>query len=508
MSTAKSDISTHRFLINVSSNLAMFGLNVVAGLWFTPYLVAHLGVAAYGIVILALSVARYMAVFDTALNNAVGRFLTLDVRRGAAEAANRTFNTAFWTAVCLIILLLPLLLLAVPAALRFFDIPAGMETAAYWLFVCVLLSTLLVLLRGVFSATAFARNRLDLQNGIQASNTVVRIGVVVALFGWLATATLWQVGVGILAGGAASLLLAIVVWRRLTPELRIGRGQFDQTHLQQMVGMSWWIVVNQVGALLFLNIDLLVVNRYLGAEVQGRYGTVLQWSVLLRTLASTVATALTPIILAQYAARNMDKVALTSGQAVKLMGLGMALPVGLVAGLAAPLLDVWLGPAFVDLAPLLVLLTAPLAINLAVLPLFSTQTAMNRVRWPGIVSLVTGVLNLGLALWWVNWGRGGMGVAAAGALVLTLKNALFMPLYNAHIQRLPWRTFVLRLLPGAVGLGVVGGASVAAARLVALDSWWALGTAVCLLSGGYLLLVYRIGLTAQERALLRAVIRR
>ena len=82
---------------------------------------------------------------------------------------------------------------------------------------------------------------------------------------------------------------AVWVWRKLTPELSVKLSSFDCSRLHNLLGMSGWILVNQVGTLFFLNIDLIVVNRLFGAESGGRYASVLQWVILLRSLSGILA---------------------------------------------------------------------------------------------------------------------------------------------------------------------------------------------------------------------------
>ena len=101
-----------------------------------------------------------------------------------------------------------------------------------------------------------------------------------------------------------------------------------------------------------------------------------------------------------------------------------------------------------------------LAINVGVMPLFHIQEAMNKVKIPALVTLFMGIINLVLAISFVkylNWGI--YGVAVAGAIVLTAKNALFTPVYAAKILRLPWHIFVRPFLSSLgllIGLMLLG----------------------------------------------------
>src|SRR5204863_305481 len=105
-------------------------------------------------------------------------------------------------------------------------------------------------------------------------------------------------------------------------------------------------------------------------------------------------------------------------------------------------LRLWLGPAFGSLAPLLCLMAMHLCINLSVYPLYAVPLAANRVKIPGLVTLLIGVGNLLLALLLAGvCGWGLYGLAAAGALMLTVRHLLFTPLYAARILNRPPGTF-------------------------------------------------------------------
>lgn len=191
-------------------------------------------------------------------------------------------------------------------------------------------------------------------------------------------------------------------------------------------------------------------------------------------------------------------------RAVKCVGLLLALPVGLVCGFATPLLQTWLGPKYIDLSFLMTVLTFHLAVNLAVQPLFNIQQAANRVRLPGVVTLVMGAANLGLALLLAGpMGWGLYGVAAAGALVLTARNLLFTPMYAAFILGLKPTTFLRDFVP----ITCVALLDIAICKFMAqacdLASWprlIAAGGGVALV---YAALAYYVLLSPAEREMLR-----
>jgi hypothetical protein len=189
--------------------------------------------------------------------------------------------------------------------------------------------------------------------------------------------------------------------------------------------------------------------------------------------------------------------------------LAIALPIGILCGLAKPLLALWLGPDYSDLSWLVVALVGHLCVNLAVVPLFPIQEATNKVRVPGILTLVMGVANTGLAVALAKWsGWGYISIAIAGAIMLTAKNTLFTPLYAARIIELPWYTFIPSLLTGILGFVTVGAVSFLGAASSPSMSWGQLALIVASISGGYLIAAYFLGLNSGDRKLLETEIRR
>ena len=76
------------FVPNVVSNVGFLFLRVLVGLWYTPYLIDHLGIGVFGIISLAESVIAYLETFTFSFSSAVTRFLTVDLNRADVRAAN------------------------------------------------------------------------------------------------------------------------------------------------------------------------------------------------------------------------------------------------------------------------------------------------------------------------------------------------------------------------------------------------------------------------------------
>lgn len=486
---------------NLAANIAYFLVNIVIGILLVPYFINTLGVAAYGLIPLATSITGYVAIVVQSLNTAVTRYLTVDLQREDYTAANRTFNTALFGLSAVILLMVPVVIAVAYFVPAIFSIPAGQENGSMLLFLGVSAAFLIRSWSGNFTVQLFAYNRLDLQNLVNLANLLVQTGLIVLLF-TLFGPDLAFIGGAYLAGAVVASVVSIVLARQVCPHLIVSLRSFDRRRVRDLCQMGWWVVVNDIGSLLFLQIDLIVVNLFFGATSAGEYAIALQWVVLLRSISGVLAGVLTPMVLTYYAREQTETLIRVTKSAVKLMGIAMALPIGLVCGFGPQLLTVWVGNEYAFLAPLMILLTVHLAVNLAVLPLFSINVAYNQVRVPGIVTLFMGIGNFTLAIalaLFTGWGY--YGIAAAGAIVLTLKNALFTPWYATRVLGIGAHTFTRSMFPGVAATILIGALATALGTLISLAALIPLIITGGALALGYLVLVWKFGLSTFERGL-------
>jgi membrane protein EpsK len=497
-----------RFAINLVSNVGQLGLSIFIGAWYVPFLIRKLGPAAYGLIPLASTITSYMALITVGLNIAVGRSVTIALEQGDNTQANRIFNTSFWGSLALCAgLLLPagLGLVFLDSIIR---VPLGFEMEARRLFAAVVAAFLLNELRTPFAVSTYCRNRFDLYNIVATAEVLTRVGLVLVLFYAIAPRAEY-VGDAILGGTVISAVGTVWLWRRLTPTLRIARRDFCLGALKSLTATGGWTIVNQLGSAIFMGIELLLANRLFGAELAGKYAAVLALPALIRTVAGTIGTVFSPTATYYYARGEIYGLIVYTRRAIKCVGLMLALPIGLICGLSRPLLSLWLGPAFGDLSPLLVLMTSHLCVNMAVNPLLGLQITTDRMKVPGVFTLFIGLVNVGLALLLagpMQWGL--YGIATAGAITMILKYALFTPLYVAHVLGGPRAIFLRELSPILLVTAVMTLLGSAVASVWGIAGWSdliAVGLGISLL---YCTGVYSLVLTQEERRMLRKVLRK
>ncbi len=500
------DDSTRNFSLfqtakNILANTTIFLTETLISLWYTPFLLHQLGSELFGYIPLATSVTNYFSIITHSLNISSARHITIELEKGDTCRANQIFNTNLIATLLLISATIPVSVALVVLAPTLFAVPSGWERDVQLLFVGVITAFLLGTYRINFSLATFARNRFDLRNIVTLGARIVQILIILGLFN-LDHPNLVYVGVGATCAALFNLIGDYYLWRVLLPVLKVRWRDFRKRNLKLLFGTGAWTFIGQAGFILFLNVDMLVANRFLGLNMAGMYGALLVIPKNLRIMSMAIGGVWGPSILSKYSKSDIQGMEKIMHASIKLTGLALALVVGLICGLADPFLSVWLGLDFQIMTWVLVTMILPLSTNLIVGPFFNIYVSHNKLKAPALVALGLGLLNLLLAVSLAPR-YGAMGIVAAGALTLTLNYSIFAPVYTAKLMDLPWWHYLQHL--GAIMLATLGIAVVSYLlnKAIPLTSYLHLIVAGGLISLGYLVLVYFLGLTGAEKNLLK-----
>ena len=494
-------------MLNISSNVLAIIISSAVALLLTPYLIKHLGLAAYGVVPLILSITPYFDLITFSITSTVGRFVALHYNAGDFAKANNYFSSAVLSLVGLCVVLLAAVVALAAALPRIFNIPRGLESDATWMFVFMMCSSIATAIAGPFQAGTFLTHRFDLDNIRKVISKLLQVAVLIGCFSYVSI-SIRYVGLSYLAMSAFMLIAAFFLRRKLTPELKVDPRHYSLRAVRDMGQMGLWMLVDQIGTVLCISANLLVINIVLGAEQGGRYGAIVQLGMFIFTLGGAICTVFAPMTFEYIARGEIEELARQLRRLVKYMGLIVALPVGLACGFARPILTLWLGEQFANLAPLIWILIVPMGIGIVINQLLLVGRGFNKVKLPATVTVLGGMLNLGLSVVlakYTNWGIFGVGLAFATAT--TLINVGFIPLYAAHLVGKNRGFFLASLVPGAAVLAMVSGAGLCWSLLMrgaGTAMLAAAAAAVTCLYGG---VVYYAAMGTDDRLFIRSLLK-
>ena len=233
---------------NLYTNIANLVVNIVVGIYYTPYLVNQLGLAAYGIIPLTLIVNQYISVLTGSLTSALSRFYTIYIQKENFAKASEVISTSLIAIFVLILFIVPFFIWLVIDLDLVFNIPKQLQRAGEGVFVMSGGSFVVCgvsLISSSLNISLYAYNRLDLMNVI----TLTRIGfkfLLVIVFFESIEVNIIFVGLSNLCTELLVLILNIYFFLRQTKnKVKFGLAYFVRTTLVSILGMAVWSVIHQ-----------------------------------------------------------------------------------------------------------------------------------------------------------------------------------------------------------------------------------------------------------------------
>jgi membrane protein EpsK len=434
---------------NAAANIAGYVISIAVGLFFTPYVVGKLGVVSYGVVPLVMSLFVWAGWISLAVNWSVGRYATIALARGDLVETAVIFNTSLMASVGLGLLLIVVGFAVAPFAGTLLRLPVGTERSAGVLIVLGAVSTAFAAVSGVVEVAFFCLNRFDLRAALQLARSLGTVILVLALFGFFGARIEW-VGLGSCVAAVLAAVAAYLWGRRLVPSLTFRPRLFRISSLRAMMATNSWIVVDQVGTILMLNINLLLMNRFFGPTASAEYALAGQWEGILRSVMTSI-TVFTPQYLVFVARNDIAALRALTVRASRFVALVVGTVGGILIGLATWLPRVWLHRPTALLGPLMVGLLAVIVLNAAANPLYGVWQALNRVKVPSFATLGSGLVSVALSVLLALYSDLGPWALIIGAgVAFTLRNLFFTFQYAGHLVALQLRPL---LVAAASGIG-------------------------------------------------------
>lgn len=492
---------------NLAMNIISFVTNVLIGLWLVPYLIRYLGVAAYGLVPLAMILTDYMNVINLSINGSVARFYVLEVQAGNWKAASSVFSTAFFGMVFLILLQIPILGTIVANVSSIVTVPTGLITDAVVLFGFTFGGYLTSLLSSILNSSMYALNRLDLSQTVSILRIIVRITIIIVLFN-IHDVSLVSVGIANFTAAIAVFIFSFYWNRKLAPEVKIGFSFFDAKRLKGIFSMGGWLIVNQIGYLLFLKIDIFLINKLMGASQAGEYAALVQWNGLIRTFAGILSGIFAPVIMIYYARKEIEKVISYTEFSIRYLTIFLVLVCGIISGFAQPILSLWLGDSFANKSNVLSAMLMPLAFAMSTQSVLSVNRAYNKVMIPALVTVGMGVMNFVTSYLLIIHGYGFMGVALSGSIWLFMKNVIFTPIYGAYIMEIPYITLMKSLPVNLVLIVLIYLVSHYTCSFMHIESWVSLMIYSSIVTAFFTGIIYFFLISKKDKLLLIKLVKR
>jgi len=436
-----------QILKNVGSSWCSLGVNVVTGIFLSPFILHHLGDEAFGLWVLIYSVTGYYGLFDLGIRSSIILYVAKYSATGQQEEMNLLINTALFSYAGIGTLAILVTCIAAYYVNSIFRIPVGFVGTARLLLLMVGSSVSLGFPLGVFGGILAGLQCFYLLNSINIVSTLLRTFLIIVALqrgGGLLTVALITVTLPLLNGIAN----AVATFPLL--QLRINSRYVNRSTLRMIAGYSSATLLIIVASRLRFKTDAMIIGTFVSAAAVTYFTIGSRLIDYAQDLVSALSQIIIPMSSQSHAKGDVEGLQ-------KMLVLGnracafIIFPTTAVFTiLGKSIIEAWVGAKYVSASyPVMLVLLYPVTLLLA-------QSAAGRMLW-GIakhrtwawIVLAEGISNLVLSIILVR-SYGILGDAFGTAIPLTCTTLFFLPRYvcrqlGINLRRYAQRAFALPL---------------------------------------------------------------
>ena len=426
-------------LKNVGSSWIALGVNVVIGIFLSPYILHRLGDEAFGIWVLIFSITGYYGLFDLGIRSSIVRYVAKYSATDDHEELNRLLNTALFSYSVIGLVALAVTILGAIHLTSIFHISGSFQNTARVLFLMVGAALAIGFPLGVFGGVLQGLQRFYFVNITSTVSTLLRCALIVLVLrrgGGLLSVALVTVCMPVLA----ALMNAAHALRLL--RLRFAPRYVDRASLRRIANYSGATFLIMLSWRLRFKTDAMVIGTFLSSAAI-TYFTV---GSRLVDYAGEVVTGLAQIIdpMSSHSEATGDmnrlrKIFVAGNRACAFIILPIA---AALAILGKSVIEVWVGHRYIATSyPVLLVLLVPSTFMLAQAASGRTLFGMGKHHALAVVTLLEGIANLVLSIVLVRR-FGVIGDALGTAIPLTCTTLFFLPAHLCKVLNLRIRTYL------------------------------------------------------------------
>ena len=294
-----------QILKNVGSSWSALAINVMVGIFLSPFIVHRLGDAAFGVWVLIFSITGYYGLFDLGIRSSIIRYVSKYTATDDREKLNGFINTALFSYTGIGVVSMVLTTLLSSSVERFFKIPPEMHSQARILLLMVGASVSLGFPLGVFGGMLEGLQRFYILNWTSIGATLARAVLIVYFLhrGYgLLTVALITVGLPILS----SILRGIIVFRLCPAPL--GLKHVDRESFRHMANYGGTTFLVMAAARLRFRTDELVLGTMMSTVAVTWFNFGARIVDYAQEFVSSLAQVFVPMSSQAEAVGNLDRV--------------------------------------------------------------------------------------------------------------------------------------------------------------------------------------------------------
>jgi len=410
---------------NVGSSWVALGINVLVGIFLSPFILHRLGDAAFGIWVLIFSLTGYYGIFDFGIRSSIIRFVSKFTATQDLDEVSGLINTAMFVYSCVGAFSLLITLVGCIYIDRIFQIPPAFHATARWLLLVVGASVALGFPLGLFGGILEGLQKFYILNWTNVVfSSLLRLILIVFFLNrgyGLLTVALITVGLPIVG----SIVRAIVALRSLP--VRFSPRYVNRAAFRQMANYSGVTFMILIAWRLRFKTDAVVIGTFLSSAAITYFYAGSRLVDYAGEVVSSLAQIFVPMSSQSDAAGDKDrlhKIFVAGNRACAFVVFPMTAAFVI---LGKSIIEVWVGQKYVAQGyPVLITLIIPYTLMMMQAASSRILFGMSKHGKLAVVTMIEGISNLALSILLVR-PYGILGDAVGTMIPMLGTYLLFMP---------------------------------------------------------------------------------
>lgn len=461
-----------KLLINLSSSLLAFIVNIGISFFLTPYIVRSLGIEAYGFVQLGTNFINYASLLTIALNSMAGRFITIEIHRNNWEKANTYFTSVVFANLLIVAVMLIPSIFFIYFIDQIVNIPNNLTFDVQILFFFLFLNFFISTIVSTYSIGTFATNKIYLNSlrGMEAN--ILRVLILILTFG-LFRPSLAYIGIAAFVMSIYNTIFNFYYFNKLLPQLKIRKNYFNFKAIFEIVSSGIWNTIIRLGQLLLDGLNLLISNIFISATAMGMLSVANTVPMVMSSLIGTIAGVFMPDFTILYAKNNKEELISSIKRSMKILGIITNIPIGILVAFGEEFFSLWVPNQDAKTLQILSVLTVTvLIVSGSINSLYNVFTVTNKVKINALILLFTGIINILLVLLLLHTTNLGVYAVLIVSVVLgIIRNLAFTAPYGAIMLGVKWKTFYPEIIKSVLGFIIILVVGIGINSIFLINTW-------------------------------------
>jgi O-antigen/teichoic acid export membrane protein len=413
-----------QLLKNIGSSWFSLAINLVVGVFLSPFIIHRLGDAAYGIWVLIFSFTGYYGLFDLGIRSSIVRYVSKLTATDENEEISKLISTSLFTYACIGAATMLITITICIFLNTIFHIPGQFHSSARVLLLMVGAAVALGFPLGVFGGVLEGLQKFYVVNWTSVVSTLLRAALIVIFL---------DKGYGLLTAAAITVTLPLLsAFFRMVFALRVlpvslKLEYVNRATLREMANYSGITLMIIMAAKLRFQTDEMVIGTALSAAAITYFSIGARIVDYATDVINNLAQLFVPMSSQSDASGNINrlrKIFIAGNRACAFTILPISATLII---LGKSVIEIWVGRRYIEQSyPVLLILIIPCTLMLAQAASGRILLGMGQHKTLAIVSFVEGISNLVLSIILVR-PYGIIGDAVGTAIPLTCTMVFFMP---------------------------------------------------------------------------------